>query len=63
MTISSVGAYLYTRQEMHKPFVFVAKMPAVITAIIRTKKKLIVKLEDGQVRYFDKRLRPFTYNK
>jgi hypothetical protein len=63
MKYSTIGSCLYIRPSMHEPLVFIEKLPSTIVALIPTKKKLIVKLEDGQIRYFDKKLRPFTYNK
>lgn len=60
---STIGSCLYIRPKLHEPLLFIEKLPAIITDIIPTKKKLIVKLEDGQIRYFDKKLRPFSYNK
>jgi hypothetical protein len=46
---------MYIREEMHEPLVFIAKLPAVITALIPMKRKIIVKLADGQIRYLDKK--------
>jgi hypothetical protein len=51
----TIGTCMYIREEMHKPFVFIAKLPAVITALIPMKRKMIVKLADGQIRYLDKK--------
>lgn len=63
---TGIGTCLYTRARLHAPLVFIKKFPSPIIKLISTRKKLIVKLVDGQIRYLKKTkkgFRLFSYNK
>lgn len=65
MKWSTIGSCLYSREAIHKSMIFHVKFPANIIQLIPTRRKLIVILEDKQIRYLVKRknkFKLFSYN-